>query len=31
VVVNASDQAVQVSSGTQAVGPWSITVVPRNP
>jgi hypothetical protein len=31
VVVNASDQAVQVSSGTEAVGPWSIAVVPRNP
>jgi hypothetical protein len=30
VVVNASDQSVQVTSDTEAVGPWSITVVPRN-
>jgi hypothetical protein len=28
VVVNASDESVQVSSDTEAVGPWSITVVP---
>jgi hypothetical protein len=28
VVVNASDQSVQVSSDTEAVGPWTITVVP---
>jgi hypothetical protein len=30
VVVNASDQSVQVAADTEAVGPWSITVVPRN-
>jgi hypothetical protein len=30
VVVNASDQPVQVASDTEPVGPWSITVVPRN-
>jgi hypothetical protein len=30
VVVNASDQSVQVSPDTEAVGPWSITVVPGN-
>jgi hypothetical protein len=29
VVVNASDESVQVSSDAEAVGPWSITVVPR--
>jgi hypothetical protein len=30
VVVNASDQSVQVAADTEEVGPWSITVVPRN-
>ncbi|QYN31885.1 hypothetical protein K1T35_24940 [Pseudonocardia sp. DSM 110487] len=30
VVVNASDEPVQVSSDTETVGPWSITVVSRN-
>jgi hypothetical protein len=30
VVVNAGDQPVQVASDTEPVGPWSITVVPRN-
>jgi hypothetical protein len=30
VVVNASDQPVQVAADTEAVGPWSITVAPRN-
>jgi hypothetical protein len=30
VVVNASGDAVEVSPDTEAVGPWSITVVPRS-
>jgi hypothetical protein len=30
VVVNASDEAVQVTSDTEPVGPWSVTVVPRS-
>ncbi|MHA6618161.1 hypothetical protein [Pseudonocardia sp. DLS-67] len=30
VVVNASEESVQVAPDTEAVGPWSITVVPRS-